>query len=434
MDRRTFLRVASMAGATVGVGCTDDASPADPPPGSDEPTPSPSGEATPAPTTAPADEPLEGPERSVYHVAPGGRDSNPGTSREPLATIHEGLNRARPGDTVRVAPGEYQEDHAPGAPLQTIRDGAPDAPITVTGPEDAVLHPNEAGPALRIKHSHVRLTGLTIDGLLDPDSPDSVESYSRGSLLHVRPPAETDDYLEDIVCAPAAIGKSGRPLMVFERTKHLEVGPLRVVGLAGAEYVVGDKASHVGEIVYLGQPPSTVDREDYPWDELDQTRHVRVHHIDNSAGHPHSELVNTKIGTRDVLVEYCTSTGGSHNAESFPSAEVRFQSYDATVRWCDLRNGRGDGVHIVHHRPWLRDREDPAVTPDQSGTMHSIYGNVIEGFDGRALRISTTPDEQRVICGNETTGPTDGETGAPCPTDLPDGDGIGHLGGDSPWA
>lgn len=348
-------------------------------------------------------------DRERYHVGPDGSDANVGTASEPLATLQEALMRATPGDTIRLQPGRYRES------AYTVRDGLPDTPITITGPEDAVLQPPASGSALWIKNSHIHLTGLTFDGLLDPDDPTDPASYSDGNLIHVRPPDDTDDYLEHIVCSPIGIGNAGEALMVFNRTKHLEVGPLRVIGAAGANWILsGESERHAGEIVYLGTPHRSIYEGNQPWSTLDETRHVHVHHIDNSDGHPHSELVNTKVGTRDVLVEYCTDGGGSQNNEPNPAASVRFEGTGDTLRWCDLRDGEGHGVFLG--------RENNAV-----------YGNRIQGFDGNDVELGTDPVDQELLCGNDVSESTHGDPDAPCPTDLPEGDGIGHLGGDSPW-
>lgn len=42
-------------------------------------------------------------------------------------------------------------------------------------------------------------------------------------------------------------------------------------------------------------------------------------------------------------------------------------------------------------------------------------------------------DDQDLVCGNEFTGPTDGDPDAPCGDDVPNGDGLGDPGGDSLW-
>lgn len=357
-------------------------------------------------------------------VAPDGSSWNQGSVESPLGSIQAAIKQAEPGQTVHVMDGEYRES------VNTVRPGRPDAPITIAGGANAVLRSTSNGQVtLSISHSHIHLRGLTINGLHDPSNPDDPDSYQQ-RLVHGIPPG-TKDYLEDIVCAPAGIGNAARPLMLFNRTKHLEIGPTEIIGMAGAVYVLGDAEDHTGEIIYLGTPPEIALREEprpmYPWDGLDQTRHVHIHHIDNSAGHPHSELVNTKLGTRDVLVEYCTSLGGSQNAEPYPTAEVRFQGHDATLRWSELRGGDGYGVHVVQHRDLLRRHPQAAVAPEQSGTAHSIYGNVITGFGKRALELTTGRGAQRVLCGNVVPAADHGSVLRACPSDLPAGDGIGHA-------
>lgn len=399
---------------------------------------------TPTKTTdIPTETPRENP-NTIFVDGQNGRNYQPGTEDEPLATIQQAFQQAMPGEEIVVAPGEYREGQAPNQTLHTVRDGRPDAPITIRGPEEAVVKGQEIGPALRIKNSHIHLRGLTIDGLLDPSKPEVADSYSRNMLLHCRPPMGTDEYLENIVCAPNKIGNSHRPLMLFERTKDLEIGPLQVSGVAGARYVYGDNVGHVGEIIYLGQPPGVYEKEWYEWDEIDQTRDVHIHHIDNSAGHAHSELVNAKPGTRNVLIEYCTDAGGSQNTEDYSATSIRLESYDATVRWCDLRDGQGYAFHLPADTEWLEERNDPEVSPSDIGTGHSIYGNRVEGFgDYEFVFDFTGPDAQEALCDNKISNvyvrpPSEGEEvdsdpSKSCPAELPSGDGVGHTGGDSPY-
>jgi hypothetical protein len=394
MNRRRFLEVAAGSSAFV-AGCSRGG----------------------APTRSAGDE------RTIF-VGPDGSRGNPGTREAPLASIQEGLERAQPGERVHVLDGEYREF------VETVRSGRPDAPITITGSTDAVLRGvSETVVVFIVRHSHIHLRGLTVTGLHDPSRPDDPESYVR-TVYHALPPFDTDEYLEDLVVAPTGIGNSYRALMLFNRVNGLEIGPTEIVGLAGAVYVLGDAEDHTGEIIYLGTPPDIslkVDvRPGYPWDGLDETRHVHVHHVDNSAGHPHSELVNTKLGTRDVLVEYCTSLGGSQNTEPYSTAEIRFQSHEATLRWSEIRNGEGFGVQVVPHRKLLDEHPDAAMTPEQAGANHAIYGNVITGFGRKPFSILPGRDVQRVICGNSIPAATRGSDLRVCPTDLPAGNGIGH--------
>lgn len=430
MNRRSILKSVSTAGIAGIAGCQDNRSGRGEPKSTSTET---AGQTT--ATNAESGEAPENPENSTYYIGPDGADSNSGSMEKPLATIQAGLDEAQPGETVFVQSGEYQESDGAWQSTVTVRDGKPDAPITITGPEDAVLYPAEDSSALRIKHSHIHLRGLTIDGLLDPDNPDDPESYARGRLILTIPP-DREENIEDIVLAPAAIGNARRALILCERTSHMEIGPLRIMGLAGADYVLGDRETHAGEIIYLGNPLLVRAREEdfdgYPWETIDYTSHVHIHHIDNSEGHPHSELVNAKTGTHDILVEYCTSHGGAQNNDHTPNAEIRFENSDSTLRWCDLRNGQHSGVYL-----WgriddpLPEKRDPKRLTEQVGTGQSVYGNLLQDFEDRAIE---GPDsETNTICGNKVSGPLGIATGDDCSKDLPEGDGVGHLGGNSPW-
>lgn len=437
MDRRRYLTLATL-GTGLLAGCNESSdstltTEAEEPKDTATTTATTSGTPTETPRSNPS---------TIFISEKSGTAGGAGTRNDPLAAIQNAIDKAQPGEIVHVLSGEYRLD----TEIATVRSGVPEAPITITGPKDAIIRAPRAGPAIRIKHSHIHLRGLSIDGLVAPDEPKKVSSYSRGTLVHCRPPADSDKYLENIVFAPDKIGNSQRPLTLFERTKHLEIGPFRVSGVAGAQYLYGDRAGHAGEIVYLGQPPIAYEKDSYPWDEIDQTRHVHVHHIDNSAGHPHSEIVNAKVGTRDVLVEYCTDGGGSQNTETRASASIRLESYDATARWCTLRNGQGYAIHVqAANKRWLADRSDPIVDPERIGTGHQLYGNDVAGFGNKELVFDfTTPSDQDAICGNTISTmyhrppveaePIEGDPSKQCSTSLPSGNGVGHTGGDSPWA
>lgn len=357
-----------------------------------------------------------------------------GTADDPLSSIQVALSQAEAGDTIRVRPGVYEERVMPP------RGGRPGKPITITGPPDAVLksNPRQYNVVL-IRHSHVHITGLTIDGLENPNAPEEVDSYSRAQLVQTRPPTGTDQYLTDIVISPHRIGNTQKSIVSMERTRNAEVGPFRVIGPAGAKYLFTDRAGHNGEIVYLGTSPSNLETDWHPWAEYDQSSNILVHHIDNSEGYGHSELVNTKLGTHDITVEYCTDGGGSRNTEDSPAASVRFQSFDATLRWCDLRNGLGYGVEIASFkaRDAQEERSDPSEIQRRGGTDNSVYGNRITGFDEAAIAYpvdSQTQRDQRHVCGNEYDGESMGDPDASCSSELPQGDGLGHTGGDGPWS
>jgi hypothetical protein len=72
---------------------------------------------------------------------------------------------------------------------------------------------------------------------------------------------------------------------------------------------------------------------------------------------------------------------------------------------------------------------------DKIATDNEIYGNEIYDFKGKAIALDDeTRDAQRHLCGNDIRGDTNGNPEMECSEGLPDGEGVGHTGGDSPWA
>jgi hypothetical protein len=324
-------------------------------------------------------------------------------------SIQEAVDAARPGETVSVPPGTYMEK------VTTTRSGHKGEPITITGPESAVLRGNrEEYGILRVNHSHVHFRGFTVEGLLEPEQPDRLSAYVEGQLIQTRPPTSSDDYLRDIVVAPDRIGYSRESLIGLERTDGAVVGPTQVTGLAGAEYVVGDARSRNGELLYIGTADSNLGADWHPWTQPDRTRNVRIHHIDNSGGHAHAEAVDLKEGTRNVTVEYVTDRNAGHVGLDDTAATVSFKSHDSTVRWCDI----ADTPIGVEFAPSRQVREN------------DLYGCRIRSVGGQRLAFEppATRARQGRICGNQGGG-IERFLPSSCPASVPESAGIGHEGG-----
>ena len=429
VSRREMLAMAGMVGMFAG--CADNSDDSGP---ETETSPTETSESSPPETSG---ETLSEQTSDVIYVAPDGDDGNPGTQDSPMKTVQTVLSIIEPGQTIRLKPGEY-----PG-PVSTVTSGEPDSPITITGPKEAVIRPskdineNHWHPIV-IQHSHYRLTGVTITGLQTPDAPEQLDSYV-DRLLRVSPKAETSDYVKDIVIAPHGIGHSRRELINVIRANDCEFGPFKVIGPAGVEYLHGDKRSHIGEILYIGSPLQVYadEADGYFWDKYDQTRNIHVHHVDNSEGYHHSELADCKDGTRNITVEYCTDAGGSRNNEPYNPQSVHMRGHNCTVRWNRLAGGAGNGVEV--YKPGS-DEVYPEFGFDEAvvekiATDNEIYGNEIHDFRDLAIALDDeTQDVQRRICGNDIQGETNGEPQKQCTGDLPEGDGVGHTGGDSPYS
>jgi len=391
------------------------------------------------PTETPTATPRENPDTIFVDTRAGSRGA-PGTADEPLQTIQEALEFAQPGETITVRPGRYRET------FETVRAGTADAPITVTGPASAVVTGTPEDNIFAIKHSHVHLTGLTFNGLVDQSSKDSPSSYAAGAI-HINPEADNDTIedvsdvmLQDIVIKPAAIGNFQRDFVKCDFTFNSEIGEFKVIGPAGVDYLKSNESAWNSEFVYIGR--SIGGMADVEGATLDPSHNIHVHHIDNSAGYPHAELVDAKPGTRDIHIEYCTDAGGAGRYKDSPVVGVKGQNI--TVRWCDFENWTRDGIsvgswHVTH--PEESEYDIPDAARDE-GTDNSIYGNRLHNDSGLAVEYNQDdsgiieqygPAAQKVVCGNSYTGDTHGDPGKTCGSDIPRGDGIGHTGGGSPW-
>lgn len=432
--RRNFLTTASLCGIAGIVGCTGrqtetstvtrGTSLSHPP--SDTPTPT---------TTA-----TEQASTSALYVAPDGSDENPGTEPSPLGSIQAALEQAHPGTTIQVKPGEYREK------LKTQRSGKPGAPITITGPAEAVLRP----PAEEIRkggfgilHSHIHLIGLSLDGLGNPDQPKNPKSYARSQII-ARPPSWQEsypDYLTDVKIKPHRIGNSRKKLIAAFRVNNLEIGEFEVIGPAGVAYHYRDTDDYgLGALVSIGRSSNNFGTNSYPWKGPDESHNIHVHHIANPDGHRHTELVKMHPGNYDVTIEYCTDHGGfGRNLDT--GASIKVASARTTARWCSIKNGTGNGIEIsVMGSPKGNAVHDQFATiPDDRfpGRNNAVYGNRILNVGGQPITINA-PDSlngqelQQMICGNDLPKTAQKEFTSSCPTGTPDGNGIGHTGGDSP--
>jgi len=437
MDRRTFLTL-GVAGIGPLAGCSTGSQ-------TDSETTSETTTSTRTSTEAPTETntqtttetPREHPD-TIFVDSRTGTPQASGTVNDPVDSIQEGLVRARPGESIQVRPGRYAET------FETTRSGTAEAPITITGPTDAVVTGTSGDNIFSIKHSHIHLTGLTFNGFVNHSSPDSPESYAAGGI-HINPEADDDPIedvsdvmLEDIVIKPVAIGNFQRDFIKCDFVSNSEIGEFEVIGPAGIDYLKTSESAYNSEFVYIGR--SIGGMADVEGAALDPSHDIHVHHIDNSAGYPHAELVDAKPGTENILIEYCTDTGGAGRYQDSPAVGVKGQNI--TVRWCDIQNGHDEGIaigswHVTHPEESEYDIPDAAR---QEGTNNSIYGNRLLHNDGLAVKYNQDdtgiidgygPAAQTTVCGNEYTGQTHGNPGISCSPDIPSGDGTGHTGGDS---
>lgn len=290
---------------------------------------------------------------------------------------------------------------------------------------------------------------MYLDGLTKPDDEKNHRAY-RPFLVNTTPPDWEDshpDYLTDIKIKPDYVANTRHMMITSKRTNRLEIGEFEVDGPSGVGFLYGDDDGHHGEVLNLGTV--NVTNEDYPWDGPDESHDIHVHHIVNRQGHPHAELVQGDPGIYDMLIEFCSTLGNSGyyrlNEDQPPSSEagMSIRGAKTTLRWCVVEDGQGTGVHLNDSGlPTVRGQEYLDMfeeVPDERypGNNNAVYGNRFIDNESYAVYdvpwTDSRPPFSVTICGNEYNGETHYDPDQACAEGIPQGDGIGYLGGDSPW-
>lgn len=371
-------------------------------------------------------------ENRVYYVGPDGDDRNSGAQSDPLATVSEGIERAHAGETIWLQPGEYRES------IRTVRSGRHNAPITLTGPSEAILRPPVGSDhCIRIDHSHIHVTGLSINGLLDPKHRfEDYEAWAKRCVL-ITPNARYDDeidYLRDIVIEPSRMGGCSRPMVRAIRLRDASIGGFKINGPAGMQFdprVENHEEGRIREVVYIGTPEVHRNKPFYRWDTLDRSQNIRVHHIDNSGGHAHNELVDIKLGTTEVTVEYCTDRNSVGGSSRNTSSVVTVGGNANVIRWNDF----ADCNHGIRFGAWTPSGD---LEGGDWAKNNLVYGNRIADYTDEPIYFwdsaewnlgPASPDMQKAICNNRIGGNnnTSLSVGQDCKMDLPEGNGIGHA-------
>ena len=434
MDRRSFLAATTTIGMPVVAGCLNQSQETD---DGDKTPPLTDSQTDESPLTdSETDEPTETEnDDSVLWVSAEDGDDSQGvaTKESPLASIQAAIEKAEAGDTIEVMPGEYTHR------LKTVGTGEPDNPITVTGPPEAVIRPTGlTGACVWIRHSHFHLRGLTLDGLIDPDRKFETKDAYVNNLVALDRGDNFEDgveYLQNIVVEPHRAGYSQGSLFELNRVRNASFGNFELIGPPGMQVdprVDDHREGHAREIFYCGVSAGDIYDDYYPWDDLDRSQNIRIHHVDNSAGYPHSELVDIKVGCSNITVEYCTDRGAGEQLDGISAGAISPKGNECTIRWNDL----GDCSVPIEFDPYSPLDEFDVSTWAQD---NEIYGNYLHDYTKFAISFQGTgsgwkpsPEDQRVFCGNRIEGPDADDyayaTGE-CGADVPTTDEIGHTGG-----
>lgn len=319
----------------------------------------------------------------TFYVATNGSDNNSGTSiSSPLKTINAALEKAYAGDYIKIAPGTYYQD------IETVRSGTQNNPIRIRGNDDPfyssskntiapiIIHGAGNSRVVQIRHSHIELTDVTIDGLVG--SPNKKSSY-RNKLLYVHNDKKVSG-LTNIVLKRLNLTNAGGECVRFRyRITHstLSYSTITNCGVYDFKFNGGGKN---GEGVYVGTALNQLNDGKNPTSDVDETSNNSF--VKNTINTLANECIDLKPGTRfnEVKDNFCTGNRDGH------SAGINNAGNSNRVEGNIVTGNFGAGIRIGS--------DDTGF-----GINNVIIGNKIYGNQGPGLKmISLDQDE---ICDND---------------------------------
>ena len=309
-----------------------------------------------------------------YYVAPHGDDNATGESAAAaFATLQHALDRVQPGDTIHLLPGDYFEN------VVSRVDGRADAPITLIGATDAVLHgAGAASAAFYLTHNHYILSGFTLDGLYG--DPSQKEGYTQ-KLLYVQGEGIKQGVTGLRVFNMRFQNAGGECLRLryFAQQNEIAYSTFTTCGLLDFAFAEGGKN---GEAIYIGTSSTQWDDGKNPTADPDASRDNWVHHnVINTQG---NECIEIKEGASANLIEYNTCTGQLDP----DSGGIGARGDGNIIRYNVLFGNIGAGVRLGGHE----------VDGVQYGVQNAVYGNRFLYNVAGGINIAVGP--QARICAN----------------------------------
>lgn len=309
-----------------------------------------------------------------YYVSPNGNDDNDGLSTDaPFETILRAIVHAQAGDAIHLAPGEYRET------LMTLRDGTPDAPITIIGPPQAVIRGSALDNVLvRINNDYHSLYGFTVDGLYGDG--DKLRGYKDKLLYAIK--HEPHNGIKGLRLLNMNFNNSGGECVRLRYfVEDSEIAYSRFTNCGIWDFVF-DEGGKVGEAIYIGTSSKQWGDGKNATDGPDETRNNWIHH--NFMDTRGNECVEAKEGATANIIEYNECTG----QQDPDSAGIASRGSGNIIRHNKIYGNVGAGIRVGGH----------TVDGVEYGQDNEIYGN--ELFANQAGSLKIVVSNQRRICGN----------------------------------
>lgn len=318
-------------------------------------------------------------ERKTYFVSPDGDDRNTGlTLEQAWATIQRAVDQAAPGETIRLADGEYFQD------IVSRASGSPGEQIAIIGSQKAIVRGGGYGRVVEINHDYLTLSGFTVDGRFQSSEK---EGDYRDKLIFVLGKSErrgvTGLRIENMLIQNAG-GECVR-LRYFAERNEIAHNVIRNCGVAD---FVFDKGGKNGEGIYIGTAPEQRDDGTNPTKDTDVSSHNWIHH--NTFDTRGNECVDIKEGSTKNIVEFNSCTG----QQDRDSAGMGSRGNENVFRHNEIFGNRGAGIRLGGDKK-------------EHGIGNFIHNNVLRDNQEGGIKIMRQP--QGNICDNTFSGNKEGK-------------------------
>ncbi|CAN0074377.1 unnamed protein product, partial [Discosporangium mesarthrocarpum] len=308
----------------------------------------------------------------------------------------DALDEVEPGDTIRLAPGVYEES------CQTKKDGLPDKPITIQGPSlskrgEAIIKGDDTtNRVVQIFHDYYKMKDCTIDGKVG-------DNEYRDKLLYVQGKREPRDLTIDgrsfrssidglVVEGMTLRNAGGECLRLRNFVTNSNIYNNLITDCGVEDYVLNpDLGNKNGEGCYIGTTPSKW--EDNTVSEPDGCNWNWVH--DNKFNTMGNEAIDIKEGSMYNILEHNTCLG---QLDEDSGAGINIRGDYNIIRFNNIQENKGAGVRLGGAE---LDEND-----DQFGRNNRVYKNILYKNENSGVKIMAP--NQQFICENTIT-PTEPE-------------------------
>lgn len=315
-----------------------------------------------------------------WYVDVQGSDTRSGlSSSAAFKTVQKAVDVAMPGDTINLAEGAYLQN------IVTRRNGEVKSPITIQGPQGAIIKGTSGGSGriVEVNHNYITLDGFTIDGLYGNAQS---ESGYRDKLLYVLGKQSKSGVTGLKVIHMTFKNAGGECIRLRYFAKNNEIGYSTITNCGVADFKF-DAGGKNGEGIYIGTAPEQRSDGKNPTSDPDESSSNWIH--DNIFDTQGNECVDIKEGSSGNIVENNKCTG----QKDTESGGLDARGSRNIFRFNEVYANVGAGVRL-------------GGDANDDGIGNEVYENTITNNKTGGIKFQRKP--QGKICGNTMSGNTGG--------------------------